>query len=75
MRKESGGGRKAPHAWSTGIDYSEGVIEWAESGGGEVRGAMHLRRSCTPEDEVHEIPPETHEHQAISWTHSLPRTC
>lgn len=36
-----------------------------------MRGALHLRRSGEAEDEVHEVPQEAHEHQALSWSNPL----
>ena len=73
LRRESGGGRKAPHAGETGVDIGERVAEWAESGGSEMRGDLPLWWTRSPEDEVPEVPPQAHEHQALSWAHPLPR--
>lgn len=62
LREEGGGGCAAPHARAAGVDRGEGAAERAEGGGVEVRGDMHLRRPCSPEDEVHEIPSQAYEH-------------
>nr|XP_023905119.1 60S ribosomal protein L13a-4-like [Quercus suber] len=36
---------------------------------------MHIGKTRTAEDEVHEIPPKAYEHKAISRSHPLPGTC
>lgn len=57
MCKESGGGCKAPHAGETCLDIGKGIVKWAESSGGEVRGDLPLRWTSKAEDEVPEVPP------------------
>lgn len=73
LREARGGGRTAPHAGSSGVDHCEGVAERAEGGGGAVRGDRHLGWFGPPEDEVHEVSPQAHEHQALPWPYPLPR--
>jgi len=72
LREEGGGGRSPPHAGKVGLDRGQGASQWAEGGGGEVRGDLHLRRTREAEDEVHALSPQAHEHQTLSRPHSLP---
>lgn len=62
MREASGGGCKEPHAWAVGVHYRQGAVERPESGGGEMRGNLPLRRPRSPEDEVFEVSPQADEH-------------
>lgn len=72
--QEGNCGRTTPHAGEAGIDRGERTSEWAEGGGGAVRGDLHLRWARQAEDEVLAFPPQAHEHQALSRPHPFPCT-
>jgi len=72
LRQEGGCGRAPPHAGKVGLYRGQGASQWAEGGGGQVRGDLHLRWTREAEDEVHAFPPQAHEHQTLSWPHSFP---
>lgn len=74
MREARGGGRSPPHARSAGVDLGEGAVEWAEGGGRSLRGDLHLWGAGPPEDEVHAVPSQAHEHEALTRSHPLPRS-
>jgi len=74
LREARGGGRPAPHAGSARLDCGKGAAERTKSGGRAMRRDLHLRWSGEAENEVLEVPPQTHEHQAFPRPHPLPRT-
>ncbi|KHN14332.1 60S ribosomal protein L13a [Glycine soja] len=58
---------------SASVHRGERASEWAEGCGGALRRDLHLRWSGEAEDEILEIPPQTHEHQTLPWPYPLPR--
>lgn len=74
MREARRRGRAPPHARTAGVDLGERAVEWPEGGGRSVRGDLYLWWPGSPEDEVHEVSSQAHEHQALTWSYPFPCT-
>lgn len=72
MLEARGRRRAPPHARPFGVDRCQGAPQWPEGRHCAVRGDLPLRWTSPPENEVHEVPSQTYEHEALSRTHSLP---
>lgn len=72
MLEARGRRRAPPHAGASGVDRGQGAAQRAEGRHRQVRGDLPLRWTRSPENEVHEVPSQTYEHEAFSRTHSLP---
>lgn len=74
MLEARGRRRAPPHAGSFGVDSRERAPQWAEGCDCAVRRDLPLRWTGPTENEVHEVPSQTYEHETFTWTHSLPRS-